>query len=135
MSQSTRIPAGVQAYFGAPAKPMDRGLVSAIAELVNSMPEIFEAHLPQCYVAETMQQPAQVLVVVLAAEVDVKHLLKSLQESIGSLTLPGGHLDIWPLPPSSNMLAAIREAGCSLKPVSSIESEIHTRPRKWWELW
>src|SRR5260370_9927279 len=113
--ETTRVPAGVQAYFGAPAKPMQQELVGAIADLLNSKSEIMEAHLPQCYVPATMQQPAQVLVVILATEAHVEGTLKSLQEGLGTLTLPGGHLDIWPLTPNSTMLPAIRKPGCRTK--------------------
>jgi hypothetical protein len=114
---------------------MHRELVGAIAHIVNSKPEVMEPHLPQCYVPTAMQQPAQVLVVVLAADAHVECTLKSLQEGLSSLTLPGGHLDIWPLPPNNSMLAAVRKAGCSLKSVSDIESGIHTQPGKWWKIW
>jgi hypothetical protein len=86
---------------------MQAALVAAIGKLVNSMPEIVEAHLPQCYVPSTMQQPAQVLIFVPAADADLEHSLKSLP--------------------------AIRKAGCSLKPVSSSESEVRSQPRKWWK--
>jgi hypothetical protein len=130
-----RLPAGVRAYFGAPAAPMPEGLIAAIAELVNSMPEIIEAHLPQCYVPTTTEQPAQVLIVVPTPEADLKHVLESLQEGIDSLVLLSGHLDIWPLPPNSNMLPAIRRASCSLKSVSISETQIQSQDRKWWKLW
>ena len=130
-----RIPAGVQAFFGAPAKPMDQGLVGAITHLVNSTSEIVEAHLPQCYVPVSMEQPAQVLIVVLDAGVHAEQAVKALQEGMRCLTLPGGHLDVWPLPPGSNLLPAIRNAGCSLKSVSSAGSELHPQPRKWWKIW
>jgi hypothetical protein len=133
--ESIRVPAGVQAYFGAPAKPMQQELVGAIAELLNSNPEIREAHLPQCYVPATMQQPAQVLVVVLSAEANIECALKSLQDGIGRITLPSGQLDIWPLHQNSNMLPAIRKARCSLKSVANAEAEIHSQPKKWWKIW
>jgi hypothetical protein len=130
-----RIPAGAQVYFGAPAKPMEQGSVAAISELLKSAPETIEAHLPQCYVQGTMQEPAQILVVVFSPEADLEHLLRSLKAGIASLALPGGNLDIWQLAPSSNMLPTIRKAGCSLKSVSSVESEIHLQPKKRWKFW
>ena len=113
---------------------MDRGLVGAITHLVNSASEIVEAHLPQCYVPVSMEQPAQVLIVVLDAEVHAEHAVKALQEGMRCLTFPGGHLYIWPLSPGSNLLPAVRNAGCSLKSVSSAGSELHPQPRKWWKI-
>lgn len=53
---------------------------------VNSASEIVEAHLPQCYVPVSMEQPAQVLIVVLDAEVHAEHAVKALQEGMRCLT-------------------------------------------------
>jgi len=77
-----KIPARTQVLIGRPAQPMDQDLVRSIAELLKSVPEILEAHLPQCYVPSTMHQAAQILVVVLPATADVESALRPVRDGL-----------------------------------------------------
>src|SRR4029077_11959701 len=59
------LPAGTQAYIGAPARPMNRVLSRTIGTALGKIPEIKEAHLPQVYIKGKIDPPAQILVVVI----------------------------------------------------------------------
>ena len=48
-------------FFGSPAQPMEVTRSAAVAEAVALVPNIVEAHLPQCYI-EGFGEPRQVLV-------------------------------------------------------------------------
>jgi len=115
---------------------MDRGLVKSIAELLGSADEVLEAHLPQCYVPDTMQQPAQILVVVLRDTADSDSVLTRIREGLANLIVPGHYLDVWPLPANSSMLAAVRAAGCDIESLlMDRETETLRLAKKWWKLW
>ena len=46
---------------------MPQALSDAIGEMVRGVPGVHEAHLPQCYVKDIVEPPAQILVLVLDA--------------------------------------------------------------------
>ena len=131
------LPAGTKVLLGKPAHPMDRASVRAIAGLLGSAREVLEAHLPQCYVPGTMQQPAQVLVIVLPDSVDADSVTARIREGLAPLIPVGHHLDIWPLRPASNVLAAVRATGCDIRSLlADAGPEAPARPaRKWWKFW
>jgi hypothetical protein len=116
---------------------MDEGLVRSIAELVKSVPEILEAHLPQCAIPGIMQGVAQMLVVVVPATGDIESALRPLHEGLGRLIPPGHHLDVWPILPDNNLLPAVRSTGCNVE--NSLPGEAPKTPglrsKKWWKLW
>ena len=74
--QPMNVPAGAQIMLGAPAQPMPQALSEAIGNAVTQVEGILEAHLPQCYVAEVRQQPAQILVLVVRSPNDAEHILQ-----------------------------------------------------------
>ena len=81
---------------------------SAITSLVQRVGGIREAHLPQCYNADSMPAPAQVLVVVFAPGVEPQARLQALGEGLVSILPTGEHLDILPMPESSGLLSTVR---------------------------
>ena|ERR1039457_6849841 len=115
---------------------MDRAFVRPIAEILRSAGEILEAHLPQFYVPDTMQQAAQVLVVVIPGTADTDSVLTRIRAGLVPLIPACHHLDIWPLRPGSNLLAAVRATGCDIESfLTDVGPEASPRPaKKWWTL-
>ena len=109
--QQIRISAGSQVFLGVPAKPMEPEIVAAISKLVGGTPEIIEAHLPQVFVSDAMQAPAQVLVIV-TVERDVQRALDRIGAGLGRILPTGRSLDVWPLSPTDKLLPTVRGAGC-----------------------
>jgi len=107
------VPAGSEVFLGAPAKPMEPEIVAAIRRLVDSAPEVIEAHLPQVFVPRAMQAPAQVLVIVVA-DSDSQGAVEKLGSGLGRIVPPGRSIDVWPLSPGDRLLPTIRAAGCGL---------------------
>src|SRR5437870_4524678 len=103
------VKAGSQMLIGAPAIPMPAERSAAIGRLIASVPEIVEAHLPQCYIAGHTPKSAQVLFVVFP-----KTILHSAMQKIGAgLTtiLPAGEfLDMLPITLTSDLLETVRGA-------------------------
>jgi len=115
--------------IGGPANPLDAALVRAIAEAVNSVPGIVEAHLPQCYIAATMSKPAQVLVVVVDTDSGAELMVTRLTEGLAGLTLPDHHLDILPVLLNSELLPTVRKAACRVDAHPAVSKQ----PKKWWK--
>src|SRR5258705_9506756 len=109
--QLIRVSAGSQVFLGAPAAPMEPEIVAAISRLVDGIPEIIEAHLPQVFVSDAIQAPAQVLVIV-TVDRDVQRALDKVGAGLGRI-LPSGHtIDVWPLSPMDTLLPTVRGTGC-----------------------
>ena len=106
-----RVPAGSEVFLGAPAKPMEPEIVAAIGRLLDGVPEIIEAHLPQVFVSGVMQAPAQVLVIV-TVDPDVQRALDKVGAGLGRILPSGRSIDVWPVSPMDKMLPTVRGAGC-----------------------
>jgi len=92
---------------------MEPEIVAAIGRLVDGVPEVIEAHLPQVFVSGAMQAPAQVLVIV-TVDKDVLRALDTVGAGLEHI-LPSGHsIDVWPLRPMDKMLPTVRGAGCGV---------------------
>ena len=101
-------PKGSTFLIGCPAQPMPPERAAAIASLVGRVGGVREAHLPQCYNADSMPAPAQVLVVVFAPGINPQVRLQALDEGLDGILPAGEHLDILPLPESSELLSTVR---------------------------
>lgn len=97
--------------MGAPAKPMEPEIRAAISSLVDGIPEIIEAHLPQVFVRDAMQAPGQVLVIV-TGDRDVERVLAKVGAGLGRILPSGRSLDVWPLRPTDKLLPMVRGTGC-----------------------
>lgn len=119
------IPAGTQMFLGAPAKPMPAEVSNSIGRLVDSIPDIVEAHLPQCLAIGVMDAPAQVLAIIVepsaSTEEVLKRLVTGLEQTLPSLT----SIDIWPLGPDSTAVADVRKARCAIGRART----------PWWQFW
>ena len=109
-----RVPAGARVFFGAPAQPMEQALIRSIAEAVATVPGIIEAHLPQCYVPEVMQKPAQVLVLVLSVSCHLETSVAAVAGRLSDVLPTSRYLDLLPIVPNSSLLSTIRGAGCKI---------------------
>jgi hypothetical protein len=120
------INAGTSLYFGAPAKPMPNVTVAAITQVVQRVPGIIEAHLPQCFI-EGEKEARQVLVVVVRSSDEISRVGEALMRGLESSLSPGEleFIDIMPFEVTS-MPDGVRKAGCQI-----FSGE--TRP--WWKIW
>lgn len=113
--QQLRVPAGSQVFLGAPAVPMEPEIVAALGGLVDSAPEVIEAHLPQAFVPGAMSAPAQVLVIV-TEDSDRQLALSKIGPGLGRILPDGRPIDVWPLSPSDQLLPTVRGANCRIGP-------------------
>jgi len=127
VTEKIEVPAGAEMMIGAPAKPMPEATSGAIAALVAQIDGIQEAHLPQCYVPNTMARPGQILVLLLTPRANIQAVMERIGQGLHDILLGAEPLDIWPLqPPASDaLIAEVRKAGC----------QIYQRHKTWWKFW
>ncbi len=113
-------------YFGAPAKPMPEVTVTAIKQVVQRVPGIVEAHLPQCFI-EGEKEARQVLVVGVRTAEDIPRVGETLMHRLESALSPGEleFMDVMPFE-LALMPEGVRKAGCQI-----FAGE--TKP--WWKIW
>jgi len=109
-----RIPAGSHVLIGRPAQPVSKTVIHAVHKLLLAFPSIAEAHLPQCFVRDKMERPAQVLVVVFEQDAESEQVLADLIVAMGTVLPAGVHLDVWPIDLGSELLLHVRATGCQL---------------------
>ena len=109
--QRMRVSAGSEVFMGAPAEPMEPEIVAALSNLVDGIPEIIEAHLPQVFVRDAMQAPAQVLVIV-TVDKDVQRAIDKVGARLGRILPSGRSMDVWPLNPTDKLLPMVQGVGC-----------------------
>ena len=113
MSVPNRIPTGGEALLGQPTQP-NRALAREIAALLTQLPQVLEAHLPQCFAPDKMSRPAQVLMIVFGSAAGSEHLMSSIQASLARLLPKGTFLDVWPVPAADPFLEPVRRVGCRI---------------------
>jgi hypothetical protein len=122
------VPAGARVLLGAPAKPMPLALSNAIADLVLGIAGVQEAYLPQCFVTDAMEAPAQVLVLVLDGSANRQRVLEQVGEGLARVLPPGMYVDIWPMAGGSELLTAVR----------GTRTHVHCQPppakKPWWKI-
>ncbi len=107
---------------------MPQPLSDAIGEMVRGIPGIHEAYLPQCYVKDIVDPPAQILVLVLD-NADDRTVLDAVGQGLSGVLPQGVHLDVWPLSDGHSLLDTIR--GTRMQIHCAAVSE--TKP--WWRFW
>jgi|GEM_PF-815730 hypothetical protein len=130
--QPMNIPAGAQIMLGAPAQPMPQALSEAIGHTVAQIEGILEAHLPQCYVAEVMPKPAQILVLVVRSPDDAENVLRQTAERLRACLPEGALLDLWPIESAHPILHEVRGADCQIY-AAATGNQAGRRP--WWKFW
>jgi hypothetical protein len=100
--------------IGAPSKPMDPLITTALGELAGSVEGIVEAHLPQCFILGVMDKPAQILVVLIDPIVEREVVLQQIEEGLKKI-LPGGYsLDVWAMDKETSFLNSVRGTNCQI---------------------
>src|SRR5437016_4212751 len=99
---------GTSVFLGIPAKPMPQETSDAIGAMVDGIPAVQEAYLPQRYVKAVVEPPAQILVLVLDDPAN-QTVLDAVGKGLARVLPEGVHLDVWPLDPGHNLLTTIRQ--------------------------
>lgn len=122
------IPVGSVVLLGAPAKPMPLAQSNAIGEMVRGIAGVCEAYLPQCFVREVMDAPAQVLVLVLDRAANRHSVLDAVGEGLARLMATGTHVDVWLMYEDDNLLSTVR----------GTRTHVHCPPppakKPWWRI-
>jgi SseB protein C-terminal domain len=127
-----RIEHGSAIHLGSPKKP-DVSLGKSLAESIAHVPEIREAHLPHCFVPNTMTQPAPVLVLVLDEICSTSEILKQqIGSELSHRLNTGVHLDIWFLSSGDTLLEGVRRTDCKIFSHTESGKRMILRP---WSLW
>ncbi|MCA1630770.1 MAG: enhanced serine sensitivity protein SseB C-terminal domain-containing protein [Acidobacteria bacterium] len=126
--EAREIEAGTQILIGAPARPMPSAQAAAIAAVLAKVPGVVEAHLPQVYAPGAIDEPAQVLVVVLRPGADADATLDAINCDLARLLTEDSRLDIFPVAGDSGMLRDVRAVGCQI-----LGGKRDARP--WWKFW
>src|SRR2546428_8879116 len=108
------IKAGTTLYFGAQAKPMPEVTIAAIAQVVQRVPGIVEAHLPQCFI-EGEKEARQVLVVGVRSSDEIPRVGEALMSRLESTLSPGDleFIDVMPFEVAS-IPDGVRKASCQI---------------------
>jgi hypothetical protein len=114
---------GTSVYLGRPAKPMPQEVSAAIGKMVDGIPAVREAYLPQCYVKAVVEPATQILVLVMD-DPGNQTVLDAVGEGL-SRVLP-------PLEPDHDLVATIRQtkmpAGSGATPAPA------PRRKPWWKI-
>lgn len=130
--EAREIASGTRVLVGAPARPMPQAQAAAIADALSRVGGVREAHLPQLYAPGAMDEPSQVLVVVLEEGRDPERLAREISCALAGLLTEGSRLDIFPLTPASEMLTAVRGAGCR---ILGATQDARKSAKSWWKFW
>src|SRR4051812_5695139 len=121
------IPKETSVFLGRPAKPMPQPLSDAIGEMVRGIEGIREAYLPQCYVKDVVEPPAQILVLVLVDAAD-QSVLDAVGQGLSRVLPQGMHLDVWPLIDDHSLLDTVRGTRMGIHRSPSAER------KPWWKI-
>ncbi len=108
------IPSGTPIMLGTPAKPMEESLQQDIGTMLLNVAGVLEAHAPQCYAIGVMEQPVQVLVVVLQAGAATEDIVDEILLGLAELLPEDVLLDIWPMDGAHSLLDSVRATGCRI---------------------
>ena len=108
------IPSGTPIMLGTPARPMAESLQESIGTMLLSVNGVLEAHVPQCFAIGVMDQPVQVLVVVIEASASSEEVVDEILLGLTGLLPEDIPLDVWPLEQGHSLLASIQATGCRI---------------------
>ena len=133
MTEKIHVRSGTELMIGAPANPMPEEISDAIAQLVAQIDGVQEAHLPQCYVPDMMEQPGQILILAIAPKADVRAAMEHIGQGLRGVLSEGEPLDIWPLQPPNPLLDEVRKADCQIYGRRATATAATIKP--WWKFW
>lgn len=117
-------------FIGAPTEPLPAQVLDRLRAALSSMPEVTEAHLPQCFAEGVFDPAGPVLFVVFKHGAAREPCLAAIGSHLTAVLADGDRLDVVPLNSADPMLRAIRGAGCPL-----ISSPAVQKGRPWWRFW
>jgi hypothetical protein len=108
------IPPGCKLLFSKPPRSLPGYQLRLITSLLTSIPGVAEAHLPNCYVPETMKSARPILVVVVRPDTDDRDVCAAVEKGLSAILRDDETLEIWTLPVTSSMLHPLRRTNCSV---------------------
>ena len=108
------IPSGTPIMLGTPARPMEEPLQQAIGTMLLNVDGVLEAHVPQCFAIGVMEQPTQVLVVVIEASASSEDVMDAILLGLAGLLPEDTQLDVWSMDPQHSLLASVQATNCRL---------------------
>jgi len=123
--EQTRVVAGMKMRISAPVQPLPPDRAAAIASAVARIPEIVEAHLPQCLV-EGDSEPRQVLAIGVARGARFADAVAAVGAGLSGIFPSGQLIDVLPFPQFA-VPGALRAAQCQIYPMQT--------KKAWWKIW
>jgi hypothetical protein len=114
MKNVINIPAGIDVFLGAPARPMPEVSIMLLKKIVSQENGIIEAHIPQCYIPSILHPPSQVLFVLFLSIDGIESTLLSIVKKISMGFSPGETIEVIPLNITDALVPNIRAAGCQI---------------------
>ena len=108
------IPSGTPIMLGTPAKPMGEALQQSIGTMLLGVDGVLEAHVPQCFAVGVMEQPVQVLVVVIEASMSSEEVVDEVLLGLTELLPEDIQLDVWSMDSQHSLLASVQATNCRL---------------------
>lgn len=130
--QRLDVPEGTPVLLGPPAAPMPAETAEAIARAVTKLDDVLEAHLPQCFVLNMMERPAQVLFLIVEPGAEGEPMTRAIDRALRPVDLEGGHLDIWIAHPGDSWHQQLQRLSCQL--VRAADDYPEEAP-PWWKFW
>jgi hypothetical protein len=87
---------------------------SALGKMVANFPEVVEAHLPYCFIQGLMDEPSQIMVIVLASAADFQTIAGPMTRRLSGITPSEKPILILPLTCSSPVVESVRRVGCEV---------------------
>jgi hypothetical protein len=108
------IPSGTPIMLGTPARPMEEDLLQSLGTMLLGVGGVREAHVPQCFAIGVMDQPAQVLVVVIESDASAENVMDEVLLGLTAILPDDIHLDVWSMDPEHTLLASVQATNCRL---------------------
>ena len=124
--ETREVQKGTQVLIAAPSQPMAQAQSAAIADMLSRVGGVAEAHLPHCFVPGAMEEPGQVLVLVLRPGTDAQQVMHDVTCNLAQLLTEGTRLDVWPVEAGSPVLRDVRAVGCQI---------LGAPAKPWWRFW
>jgi len=114
MSRLVSIFSEQKVLMGRPSHVPPEAIVSALTQAIDHLPQCLEAHFPQYFVVGAMQEPRQVLVLVVRDDENQEDFAQKARNRVLEYLSDPTPIDIWVMVESDPMLPAVRKATCSI---------------------
>jgi hypothetical protein len=113
-SESYHVGLDVSVLVGRPPTPPVGAAVMVLAGAVRKLPGVTEAHLVHAFIPGVSEEPALVLILVLAGDARPDGLMHALRPQLEAIVPQGEYLDVWPISEDHRALPSIRAADCRI---------------------